>query len=191
MKKWICCILVLALSLSGKSSIAASVASNDKVILDQHAIKMPLNRILLIRRNNEFCAIKFIRYWKTYSWKTNKGDRRFAEYIGYYWDNDKLDIKQYVLKYPKLIGIGRLSFAFDDNMFIECNKSKLLSSGNGWVYFSPPDQPFGDYGIEFGPTIWNSIDEVNISDEHIKWFRYDETRCEKEYSIDELWTRGE
>jgi hypothetical protein len=36
----------------------------------------------------------------------------------------------------------------------------------------------GDHGIELAPTRWSAINEVNVSDPRLRWFRYDEKRKE-------------
>ena len=44
------------------------------------------------------------------------------------------------------------------------------------VSFHIDGTKLGDQGIELGPTRWSAIDEVNVRDAKLRWFRYDESR---------------
>jgi len=149
---------------------------------------MPIGSILLVRRNNEYCAIKFTRFW---TGKTEED--RYAAYESQY-QGDKTGnllgknvvFRKKELSAPKPRGIGRLAFSFGSRD-IECGPIKLLWSGRGWVCFFNSNQDQGDYGIELAPTIWTHISETNVFDKRIKWYRYDSKRRDITISIDQLW----
>jgi hypothetical protein len=44
------------------------------------------------------------------------------------------------------------------------------------VSFHIDGTKLGDQGIELAPTRWSAINEVNVTDAKLRWFRYDENR---------------
>jgi hypothetical protein len=160
----------------------------ENIKIYSNVIVMPANRFVLVRDNNKYCAIKFLRFWKS-----KKSNRDFAEYIRYYQQNvidlfTEATSKQDILKRPRTFGIGRLQIGFDKNMEIDCQEIKLFWGSNGSVYFHSFTQKGGeDYGIEIAPTIWKKINDIDISDKRIKWYKFDKDRKEKNVMINELW----
>ena len=51
---------------------------------------------------------------------------------------------------------------------------------------SPGGGRRGDYGIELSPTKWEGIQEVNVHDPRLKWYRYDENRESVDIPLDNL-----
>jgi hypothetical protein len=160
----------------------------DDVGIAPNAIRVPLGAILLARRNQEYCAIKFTKFWTG-----ETKDDEYATYESYYqgdktgdFTNKNVKFKQGELSRPRLRGIGRLSFSFG-TINIQCGPIKLFWSGKGWVYFFHSNQKQGDYGIELTPTKWTHISQVNVFDQRLTWYRYDENRHRVKFPVDQLW----
>jgi len=158
------------------------------VHIGPNGVVVPLERILLVRRESEFCAVKFTKFW---TGKT-EGDK-YATYESYYqadktgnFLNKNVKFKKSKLSFPKPRGIGRLAFSFGDKD-IQCGPIKLWWGGGGSVHFFSTSQAQGDYGIELAPTKWTDISQVNVFDQQLKWYRYDENRKRVNIPVEQLW----
>jgi hypothetical protein len=159
----------------------------DDVHIGKTAIVMPLKNILLVRKDSDYCAIRFTEFW------TGKTEEDvYAKYESYQGDKTgdfskkNVTFRKDKLAFPKPRGIGRLAFSFG-NRNIHCGSLKLQWAGGGSVFFYAEGQEPRDYGIELAPTIWTDISEVDVFDPRIKWYRYDEERKRMNISIDRLW----
>ena len=163
-------------------------SDNNNVVIGPISLRVPLGHIMLVRKDSEYCAIKFTRFW---TGKT--AEDRFAKYESYFQGdksgdflNMNVQVRKEELSSPKPWGIGRFSFSFG-NRNVLCGHIKLEWTGEGWVYFTGSDQREGDYGIELAATQWTNIVEVNVFDPRLKWYRYDPKRRKKHIPIDKLW----
>lgn len=165
-------------------------SEQEYVSIAPNAISLPLGRILLIRKNYSYCAIKFVEYrpGKTV-------DEEYAIYESYFqndntgnFTNKNVQITKAKLSFPKSYGIGRFAFTFGKNIDVRCGKNKFQWSGNSWVYFYSSDHTPGDYGFELAPTIWTDISQVNVIAPQIRWYKYDSNRKDINIPIDRLWT---
>lgn len=193
----VCCLIILyyfmlCLQILGGEMFASEQdikpLNDSDVGIAPNALRVPMRLILLVRRNQEYCAIKFTKFW---TGKTQ--DDEYARYESYYqsdkagdFTNKNVKFIQGELSRPRLRGIGRLSFSFG-NKDIQCGPFKLFWSGKGWVCFFNSNQKQGDYGIELAPTKWNDLSEVNVFDSRLKWYRYDGNRKRINIPIDKLW----
>ena len=160
----------------------------NEVHIGKTAIVMPLERIILVRRESEYCAIKFTKFWNG---RTNED--YFAEYESYCkidntkeFANNNIQVKKGKLSFPKPRGIGRLAFSFG-NKEIKCGTITLFWSGLGAVHFYRQGQEQGDYGIELAPTKWTDISQINITESRLKWYRFDNNRKRVNIPVDKLW----
>jgi hypothetical protein len=184
--------LMASLQILGGEMVAASqeirTLNPDSVGIAPNGIRVPIGIILLIRKNTEYCAIKFTKFWTG-----ETQDDEYATYESYYQGDRTGDFKkkntifkQGKLSRPRLRGIGRLSFSFGTTD-IQCGPIKLFWSGKGWVYFFNSSQNQGDYGIELAPSKWTDISQVNVFDSRLRWYRYDESRKDVILPVDRLW----
>ena len=158
------------------------------VHIGKTAIVMPLGKILLVRRYSEYCAVKFTDFW------TGKTEEDlYAKYESCYQGDKSGDFSRQNIKFrngklsfPKPRGIGRLAFSFGKKE-ISCGTVRLFWSGQGAVHFYREGQAQGDYGIELAPTKWTEISQVNVFDQRLKWYRYDENRKRVNIPVDQLW----
>lgn len=187
-------LLVAMIQTTGEKVLAAdkgdhpvSPASNE-VVITPVAVKVPLGRILLVRKDSDYCAVKFTEFW------TGKTELDwYANYESYYqndktgdFSNKNVQLKKDELSFPKPRGIGRLAFSFG-NKDVRCGPIKLFWFGEGWVCAYSSGQKQGDYGIELAPTKWTDISQVNVFDSRLTWYRYDEKRKDITIPIDKLW----
>lgn len=192
---------VLLLGFFAQGGLAISMADNDiyppgadEVLIGPNGVIMPTGRILLIRKDTTYCAIKFVDMW---TGKTE--DDKYAKYESYFPQDDS-----------KILGPGNIGIykdelhspqprwslfghpvAFGEKSDIRCSPFNLWWSGKGTVYFFERGKPQRDYGIELAPTPWTDISQLNLSNPHIKWYRYDGTRKRVNFPVDKLWGERE
>lgn len=165
-------------------------AGPSEVHIAPNGVFMPLGRILLVRKDADYCVVKFNKFW---TGKTE--DDIYAIYESYYQDDKTGDFSNDNVKYrkdklisPKGIWIPFWhTIAFGSKKEIECGPIRLWWTGKGSVYFFKRYQPEGDYGIELAPTKWTDISQVNVFDPIVKWYKYDEQRERVNIPIDQLW----
>ncbi|MBN1103927.1 MAG: hypothetical protein JXL84_10985 [Deltaproteobacteria bacterium] len=186
-------VLVLFFSTSGypmenRSPQKSIPPSSTDVYIAPNAVMVPMGHFLLIKKNNEYCALKFLSYWNE-----NHGQDRYATYISYYqgdgtgnFTKDTVQLHKGELSFPKPRGVGRLSFSFGKKEVI-CGPIRLFWAGNGYIYFHREGQEQGDHGIELAPTKWTDISQVNVADHRLKWYRYDPGRPRSTIPLENLW----
>lgn len=195
--------LITSLQLGGGKALAfdnrnVMLPKDNEVYIAKVGMVMPLGNILLVRKNSEYCAVKFTKFWleKTSEVSTPfvaAGSDKYALYESYYQGDGSGDFskknaqfKKEKLSFPKPRGIGRLAFSFSKKEII-CDAIKLEWFGKGGAYFYGEGQKEGDYGIELAPTKWTDISQVNVFDQRLKWYRYDENRKDLNIPVDKLW----
>ncbi len=185
----------------GWKAVAASERSEDlgapgadEVLIGPNAIIMPIGRILLVNKELNYGAVKFIKFW------TGKTEQDlYATYESYYQADATGNFSNKNVKFIKgeLYDPKPSRFIFGHpwapraKKEIKCGPFRLWWTGKGTVYFYGRYQTQGDYGIELAPTPWTDISQVNVFDPRIKWYRYDETRKDVYIPIDKLWRKTE
>lgn len=143
----------------------------------------PLGRFLLIRKDSNLCAIKFTEYHKgndakpptVFSSGEESLDAKYecfcqSERGGGFGDATLGEVNK-----RASWGIGRLAFG-GGKTNVRCGPFKLPWMYPARVSFNIEGTKLGDQGIELAPTRWSAIDEVNVRDPRLRWFRYDESR---------------
>jgi hypothetical protein len=158
-----------------------------------NAIGMPVGRILLVRKNNDYCAVKFTQNW------TGKTDYdQHAEYESYYQGDQTGNLLNENVKYSKeAVYYTRPSFSIFGHpirigakMDIRCGPIELWWSAGPYlvfVYYNKHDQSQRDHGIELAPTKWIDISQANVFDPRLKWLKFDENRKRVNVPLDNLW----
>lgn len=219
MKKLISFLLSMIISLMPMKNTLAYTperrAEPSEVGIYSKGVEIPLNRILLIRKENQYCALKFIHAWKemdeerlkVYANDIKKGgiiaesareasEKKYATYESYYqkdgtqnFTGENILRKEGTAALLPLRGPFRPFVYQPGNGCVECGLFKLLWSYKTGVVFIPlgKGSSMRDYGFELAPTPWIDIKEVNINDPRIKWYRYDEKRERIFIPIDKLW----
>jgi hypothetical protein len=189
----------------------------DEVAIHFSGVEIPLNRLLLIRKNSHYCALKFTRCWietdeeraKDYEAKMDLGgetanrlkeasQRKYAMYVAFdqgdgseAFSSRNVRLSKGTASWLPLQGPFRPFIHQPGEAYVKCGPFKL-----GWEYctfvsFVPAGKSLGDSGFELAPTPWTSIEEVNAKDPRVKWYRYDEKRNRIFIPIDRLWERQE
>jgi len=174
---------------------ASSIPFGNEVMIGGNAFAMPMGRIVLVRKNSQYCAIKFKEVWEGETDHDN-----FTKYESYYQGDGSGDFSKDNVQFNKALLAERRQVplipifprlwsypAGPENDQIKCGPIKLAWSGWCTVYFNDRVWKSGDHGIELAPTKWTDISQVNVFDRRLKWYRYDEKQKNTFIPIDELW----
>ncbi len=163
----------------------------NEVHIGPNGVIMPTGRILLVRKDEEYCAIKFVRFW------TGKTENDlYATYISYarkdrlspFADNNVIVQENELHRpEPKWSLFGHPVVLFGSKGEIKCSQFRLWWTRGGTVYPFRSGQNQGDYGIELAPTPWTDISQIDVVSSKIKWYRYDENRKRRNVNIDLIW----
>jgi hypothetical protein len=169
----------------------------NEVHIGNTIIVMPIGKIFLVRKDSEYCAVKFTKVWSENTSEISTlfvaaGSDEYALYESYYqgdksgdFSKKNVQFNKAKLSYLKPRGIGRLAFTFG-NQEIKCGAIKLSAISNS-ISFYGSGQEAGDYGIELAPTKWTDISQVNVFEPRLRWYRYDENRKGVNIPVDKLW----
>ena len=173
---------------AAKSPQAPSLLETEGIKIYNTGIGMPIGQILLIKKDQKYCVIKF-----TKSDIEKDGKEKFSLYEAYFQGDGSGDFSKKNVQfsekrasYLESPGIGRLYFQLGDPE-INCGPFKLGWGYKGFVSFYGPNQRYGDYGIELAPTPWTDIKDVNVFDSRIKWYKFDQQKERIIVPVDELW----
>jgi hypothetical protein len=179
-------ILVGAIMLAFGIGMAEDV---DESRLRTHAlvtwydVGAPLGRFLLLRKDSSLCAIRFTEFHRGNDAKSptvfSSGEESLDAKYECFCQSDRgggfggatlgrVDKRA-------SWGIGRFAFSSGDTN-IRCGGFKLPWMYPTRVSFHIDGTKLGDQGIELAPTRWSAINEVNVTDAKLRWFRYDENR---------------
>lgn len=152
----------------------AWVLGADEVRIDTVVLQMPLDRLLLVRKGTEYCAVKFTQFRENEIART--GHALYELYL--LGDGSEgltgLAPESGELLDPRLYGVYPFQFTKEKKKkIIVCGDVKLLWHFDGALYFHGPDFHWpGSQEAELAPTPWKSISEVNVRDRRLKWYRY-------------------
>lgn len=210
-------ILLLVTTFPGES-IAGRYGflepGDNEVAISYCCVEIPLKRILLIRKDEYYYALKFTRNWTEADEKEKKEldehyvskgiindekaskfyNKKYAAYEVYYQKDGSADFsKNNILKKentaswfpPK--GPFRPFIYNSGDVHVKCGPFKLSWEYKNIVCGVPSGKDCGEYGFELAPTPWTDIKDVNAKDPRIKWYRYDEKRERVVIPIDKLW----
>jgi hypothetical protein len=173
------------------SSLNPPKPKADEVAVHYSGMEVPLNSILLIRKDSHCCALKFTRVW------TEKDEEeKYGAYEVYHQGDGSGDFTNKNVKmiegrasYLPLRGPFRPFIYQPGDSYVKCGPFKLTWRYKTAVGFMPTNKGIGDFGFEFAPTPWTDIKDVNIKDPRIKWYKYDEKRERVFIPIDKLWEK--
>jgi len=175
------------------SATEAGLPKANDVQIAPNAIGLPVGRLLLIRKNDDYCAVKFTQNL------TGKTDYdQHVEYESYYQGDKTGNLNSKNVEFRKdEVYYTKPSFSIFGHpirigakMDIRCGPMELWWSAGPYivfVYYNKHDQNQRDYGIELAPTKWTNISQVNVFDSRLKWLKYDENRKRVNIPIDNLW----
>lgn len=190
MKKTILLLLVIMLTPpKGYADFYNDYEPKDnEVLISFNCVEMPLNKILLIRKSCDYCALKFMKLW------TEKdGNEKYAAYRVYYQSDGTGNFSKDVIVNNNVASELPLKGPFrpfiyqPGDSFVKCGPYKLTWNYKKKVGTMPPNKGLGDFGFELAPTPWTNIKEVNVKDPRINWYRYNNKRERIIIPIDKLW----
>lgn len=171
-------------SCAGRGMDAAGGPGADDVVVSGNGVRMPLRRILLVRKDERTGAVRFVGdgFWIA---------RRFLH----------ADYEEYVRKDEtggfagaNVVRRKRTAYALFvaspvvlGNFAVECGPAKLFWTGGRTVHFVKGNGDEGDAGVELAPTPWTDISQVDLSDPRIRWYRYQPGRRRVRLPVDALW----
>ncbi|MDX1914409.1 MAG: hypothetical protein SFU55_02395 [Methylophilus sp.] len=172
----------------GRESIYERVKKN--AFVSHITISAPLGYFLLIRKDSVTCAFRFTDYQASDNGSSGAGvhvSKATAEYDYFYQDDGSSDFKKenVVSGHSKLSSIVT---SFDNavpNRLIKCGSFEFKWAGVG--IFMSNQIPVREEGVEFAPTKWRDISEVNFNDSRVTWYRIDFKRDELEIPAEDLW----
>ena len=164
-----------------------------EVLIASSGIAIPLGRILLVRADTCYCAVKFT---KAYTEKTGGeySGEYFATYESWYQGDGTGDFSKSNVVFTRRdlwwrlpIGIGRLWLIMRYRDDIQCGPVTLKWWAQTAISWIPKKMGSGLQTIHFAPTPWMSISEVNVHDPRITWYYRRDDLPEVRIPIDQLW----
>lgn len=145
------------------------IVRENEVAIGAAAVSMPLGKILLVRRDSEYCALKFIE-----TWLGETRDDHYSSYEFLYQKDGTEDFKNNSaisgigdLHYPTVGLFLGFQYLKGSKTTIICGEMKLK-----WGYIALVDIE----NFELAPTPWSSIKDVNVHDPRIQWYRKGKNR---------------
>lgn len=179
--------------LEEPSSHQPSYAShvNDDVRITYSGAHMPLGRFLLIRKKDKICALKFTKFW---SERQGLEKEKHAAYISYYQNDGSGNFLSHNVKITEgkashLPNRGwlRLFTWQPGTTYVKCGPLEFGWGDYNFIGAFEEGDTLGDHRFEFAPTPWEDINEVNVFDKRIKWYRFDKNRKTIDMPLDKLW----
>ena len=140
-------------------------------------MEVPFNRIVLIRKGQDMGAFKFTYY-----------EEKCAEYEWYFPlqnSSNKTESGKGVVRDIFVTVIGRLAFQFG-NTRIKCGSLKIGWNRYNIVNFYGTEEEYLNASIELAPTNKDRIQDINISDPNLKWYRCTEEERNITIQLDTL-----
>jgi hypothetical protein len=178
------------------SYVKWELLARDHAYITPLSVSAPLGRLVVIRHDDTLCAIRFDAYHRGNDEKPptkfNSGQETLfatAEQLRVVKSKATwriLDRKMINLVSGPIVGPGRLGFQ-RGRIGLHCGDAKLE-----WTY--PNNVSLGSYEepnekralVEIAPTAWTEVSHINLSDQKLHWYRYDESRKDTLISIEEL-----
>ncbi len=175
-------------SCAGRDVDEASRPGAGDVVVSANGVRMPLNRILLVRKDGRIGAVKFVADGFRVS-------RRFlyADYEEYLRKDETggFAAANVVRRKRTAYALFIASPIILGNFAVECGPAKLFWTGGRNVRFFKGNGDEGGAGIELAPTPWTDISQVDLSDPRIGWYRHQPGRKRVTTPVDALWSRQE
>ena len=198
----LCCLCCFEVKEKDLIIDRADTTKNKIIEIGSAGIEMPLGYFGLFRKDDKLCAIKFFESGEK---KQEEGivlNRYFYNYSKYEWyyigrGNNNLNNEK--VKYGKgkstwyqipLLGTPGL---FLDNFDIVCGDLHMRRKHWLVLNFIKDDifimtrNEIEKEGFEIAPTKWKEIEEINLSDPRLKWYKADPNRELIKIPVDELW----
>ena len=169
------------------------LGKNDVLIADT-AIIMPVNKIVLARKDNQYCAIKITDKSYRIGRYNKHHTAEYAHYVSYYqgdgtgvFAKGDVQVTKGELSNIYFPVIGRFALKFGDD-WIKCGPMKVSWNQGGVINFSADNNYEAIMNsVELTPTPWSDISMVNVYDPRIRWYKYGAVHKDIQIPVDELW----
>jgi hypothetical protein len=155
----------------------------EEVRIGHDVISMPLGRILLVRKGAEYCALKFTNNWLSKTPFVIAETDIYTSYEFYYQGDGSGDFSKGNVKTgTNILHLHKVS-TFLGYPYFKNPKTRIRCGGIElkWMVISTILLE----EAELAPTPWRSINEVDINDPRIEWYR--KGAKNKRLPIDQLW----
>ncbi|NOU24225.1 MAG: hypothetical protein HOO90_01665 [Methylotenera sp.] len=183
------------------------------VTISTGSVYIPLGYFLLIRKENTACAIRFTNLYNPdsgqeigsfYSPTSGQGIsysvlsyKLNADYDYFYQNDGSGNFKsnnvvsgqaQLSIGMRTIENNGMISNVMNqaERVVVKCGSMELPWKGYEGVTMYQGSEP-RDEGVEIAPTRWSNINEININDPTINWYRYDKARKIIEIPVEDLY----
>ena len=161
----------------------------NEVFIGHSCVGVPLSTILLARKDDRNYAILFNK-----AWTENSGENKYASYTVFNVDGcvgsstcENISGEEFTASDLPLTGPFRPFLFNPGKPYVILGDNKLTWFYKGLVCLNPPDKIRGEYGYELAPTPWKEIQQVDISDKRIIWYKQDDNRARAFVPIASLW----
>jgi hypothetical protein len=158
----------------GTSNAQPEKTQTNQFVVGASEVLVPKGVFLLICKGQQIGAIRFTSIEQGDTVGTGK-----ASYESYFQADGSGSFRSSNVRkrtgennLKPLKGIGRLAFQTGQDK-IRVGDWSFLSSSPGTISMWPYRGSQKDYGYEFAPTSAQSVGEIDISDKHLQWFRFD------------------
>ena len=171
--------------------------ARNNVIITYASVSTPPGRLLLIRRDANYCAVRFT----SFHWEPNQATRwragdfsHYAEYDWYYQGDGSGDFTRpgiqsghRQLSRKPAIGLFHPFVWGRGDPFVRCGPFVLIWYYPTHVGFHMTNKKEDGVENELAPTKWEEISEVNVHDARLSWYRFDAKRKEVDVPMNRLW----
>lgn len=162
------------------------------------AISAPVGRLLLMRKKNDLCAIRFTEFHRgndarpQTSFHTDE-ETLYAEYDWFYQGDGSGDFTKNNIKsgHSQLtrkatIGYGHLLHIQSGKVMVKCGPLKATWGYPNRIWLVEDGGAYRGNEIELSPTKWESVLDVTASDPKVIWYQYDDNRKMTYIPLEEL-----
>lgn len=149
-------------------------------------VDQPINKILLIKQGDSYCAIKFISYSRGRDRKEptifSANEESFSGNAVFMQSKKGKPgkVKELRLTRKSPIGIAKIAYS-SSNDILRCGKSRLM-----WVYPTGMISLSVNPKASFAPTTNEDFNGLNFNSTNLRWYSYDESRKMELIPISEL-----
>jgi hypothetical protein len=163
--------LFLMMACGGQESRMAyteSSAMTDVYGVGPSNICLPLGRVLLIRREGRFFALRVVRAFSNREKDAFTANFEVSALTGSKWENHIQKVEE-----RPLHGLVH-PFAFQTGITrVDFGVFALRFNGPSCVSMYQYGEEERDQGIAFAPTAWTSVSDVRVDAPQLQWYRVD------------------
>jgi len=149
-------------------------AETNQFVMGPGEVRIPTGVYLLIRKGSQVGAVRF-----TSAQPNSAPGTGTASYESYFPADASGSFRSAAsrkqsgeINLKPLKGIGRFAFQTGKDL-VKVGDWSFRSTAPGAINMWPYRGSQKDYGFEFAPTSARQVGEIDASDKHLRWFRFD------------------